>query len=152
MPVREPLSDAEVEALASAYGENHAPVPQTEWHPDLNKTQQQIFDDASRFILGYGEKGSGKTIGFAHKLTRHAYEEENALVMIIAPSIRTGAEGIWHDLDTLVLPQWEEGIGLEYTASKLDPNTKDRHRWIRNRFGGRSKILLISIPLSLIHI
>ena len=146
MPVREPLSDAEVEALASAYGENHDPVPQTEWHPDLNKTQQQIFDDASRFILGYGEKGAGKTIGFAHKLTRHAYEEENALVMIIAPSIRTGAEGIWHDLDTLVLPQWEEGIGLEYTASKLDPNTKDRHRWIRNRFGGWSKILLISIP------
>lgn len=105
-------------------------------YPDLNTTQKKIFDDSAGFILGYGEKGSGKTIGFAHKLTRHLYEEENALVLIIAPSIRTGSEGIWHDLDTLVLPLWEEGIGLEYTEAKLDPNTKDRHRWIRNRFGG----------------
>ena len=146
MPIREPLTDEEVEALA---GFEAAPRPepeQTEWYPDLNETQQKIFNDNARFILGYGEKGSGKTIGFAHKLTRHLYEEENALVLIIAPSIRTGAEGIWHDLDTLVLPQWEEGINLEYTASKLDPNTKDRHRWVMNRFGGWSKMLLVSIP------
>lgn len=116
------------------------------WSPDLNPTQQEIFDDPSPNILGHGEKGSGKTIGFAHKIVRHAYENNNALVLIIAPSMRTGNEGIWHDIDTLVLPAWRDGMELEYTGSKLDPYTKDRHRWIKNRFGGWSKLLLMSIP------
>ena len=137
MPTKAKLSEEEIEAIASASMDTK-PKPVSDWYPDLNPTQEKIFNDPSKYVLGYGEKGSGKTIGFAHKLTRHAYEENNALVLILAPSIRTGAEGIWHDLDTLVLPQWEEGIGLEYTSSKLDPNTKDRHRWIRNRFGGWS--------------
>ena len=145
MPTKANLSEEEIEAIASASMDTK-PEPVSDWYPDLNPTQEKIFNDPSKYVLGYGEKGSGKTIGFAHKLTRHAYEENNALVLILAPSIRTGAEGIWHDLDTLVLPQWEEGIGLEYTSSKLDPNTKDRHRWIRNRFGGWSKLLLVSIP------
>ena len=124
-----------------------APAPGVAgWSPDLNPTQQKIFDDESKFILGYGEKGSGKSIGFAHKIIRHAYENDNALVLVIAPSMRTGSEGIWFDLETLVMPQWKDGISLEYTASKLDPNTKDRHRWVRNRHGGWSKLLLMSIP------
>jgi len=139
-----PIAEIEADAFASL---GPAPeVTETPWHPDLNPTQQKIFDDSSRFVLGYGEKGSGKTIGFGHKVIRHAYENNNALVMILSPSIRTGAEGIWHDLETLVIPAWTEGIGLESSSAKLDPNTKDRHRWIGNRHGGWSKLLLISIP------
>lgn len=116
------------------------------WKPDLNATQQLIFDDPARFLLAHGEKGSGKSIGVGHKDIRHAYENNNALVLLISPSIRTGNEGIWHDLTSLILPQWKEGFGLEHSDSKLDPNTKDRHIWIGNRFGGWSKILLMSIP------
>ena len=138
------IAEHEADALASM-APVHKPT-QREWHPDLNETQQKIFDDSSRFVLGYGEKGSGKTIAFGHKVIRHAYENDNALVMILSPSIRTGAEGIWHDLETLVIPSWVEGIGLESSIAKLDPNTKDRHRWIGNRHGGWSKLLLISIP------
>ena len=138
------IAEQELDALASL---NPLPEPEVaSWHPDLNPTQQKIFDDSSRFVLGYGEKGSGKTIAFGHKLIRHAYENDNALVMILSPSIRTGAEGIWHDLETLIIPSWKEGIGLETSHAKLDPNTKDRHRWIGNRHGGWSKLLLISIP------
>lgn len=129
------------------------PPPQTAtvdgvdgWMPDLNPTQRLIFDDTSLFVLAHAEKASGKTICMAHKIVRHAYENENALGMIIAPSIRTGVEGIWHDLDTLVLPAWKEGIGLEFGESKLDSATKDRHRWVANRFGGWSKLLVMSIP------
>ncbi len=138
------IAEAEADAFASLKPIKDS-VSQS-WHPDLNDTQQKIFDDSSRFVLGYGEKGSGKTIGFGHKVIRHAYENDNALVMILSPSIRTGAEGIWHDLETLVIPSWTEGIGLESSNAKLDPNTKDRHRWIGNRHGGWSKLLLISIP------
>lgn len=116
------------------------------WTPDLNPTQQKIFDSPKKFVLGHGEKGSGKSIGFGHKIVRHAYENRNALILIIAPSIRTGNEGIWYDLTNLILPAWKEGMDLDFTDSKMDPSTKDRHFWVRNRFNGWSKVLLMSIP------
>lgn len=115
------------------------------FYPDLNPTQDDIFNDPADNVLGHGEKGSGKSVGFGHKIVRHCYENDNALALVIAPSMRTGNEGIWYDLDSLILPQWRDGMDLEYTASKLDPITKDRHRWIRNMHGGWSKVLLMSI-------
>lgn len=116
------------------------------WHPDLNYTQNLIFHDSNRFIFAYAEKASGKTYGFGHKAVRHAYENRNALVQIISPSIRTGADGIWHDIDESILPQWKEGMGLEYMEAKIQSETKDRIRWIGNRFDGWSMMKLISIP------
>lgn len=154
------LSDKELEKLIQKASEellgsvDDPPPPRGKpsapkvWVPDLNKTQIDIWDDPAKFILAYGEKGSGKSIVAAYKGVRHCYENENALLLIITPSMRAGNEGIWFDLDNLVLPAWKDGIGLEYTDSKLDPNTKDRHRWIRNRFGGWSKLLLMSVPYS----
>ena len=52
------IAELETDALASL-----APMPESAaptWHPDLNPTQQKIFDDSSRFVLGYGEKGSNR--------------------------------------------------------------------------------------------
>ena len=144
----------QINALTEAFGDAGFDTPpespsqstDSNWHPDLNPTQKTIFEDTSKFILAYGEKGSGKTLGLLFKLVRHCYENQNALAIVVSPSIRTGKEGVLHDLETIVLPQWGEGIGLEYTQSKLDPNTKDRHLWIGNRYNGWSKVLLISIP------
>jgi hypothetical protein len=157
MSAPNPLTAEGVELIAEFLGDtiesvDAPPPPRTDpaadvgWTPDLNATQLLIFNDPSDNILGHGEKGSGKSIAFGHKLVRHSYENEGALVLIITPMIRTGNEGIWHDLETLILPAWREGMGLEYTSSRLDPLTKDRHRWIRNRHGGWSKLLLMSIP------
>jgi hypothetical protein len=152
------LSKAEVGLLAEFLGDeiesgDVPPAPQApsqpaacRWVPDLNPTQMAIFNDPAENILGHGEKGSGKSIGFGHKIIRHVYENDNALALVITPMIRTGNEGIGHDLETLILPAWKEGIDLEYTPWRLDPLTKDRHRWVRNRFGGWSKILLMSVP------
>lgn len=133
--------------------------PDGGWRPRLNPTQQLMFDDTSEFQLSHGEKASGKTLGASFADIRHAYENNNALVLIISPSIRAGGEGVWYDIENLVLPAFrdgtrdpktgellDEGMGLVYTDSKLDPNTKDRIIWIGNRFGGWSKLLLISIP------
>lgn len=128
-----------------------------QWEPDMNPTQRDIFYDTTEIILGYAEKASGKSIIFANKIVKHCYEEWNALAVIITPSIRVGQEGIGQDLDTLVLPHWRDGtwvdgvqtypgMGLEYKPGKMDPSTKDRHWWIGNKYGGWSKILLISIP------
>jgi hypothetical protein len=148
------LSKAEeIDALAAIeldYEPDHKPrSPRREfpaWQPDLNPTQKLIFDDPTQFILAFGEKGSGKSIGAVHKLVRHCYENWDALGLVITPSIRTGKFGVVHDLESLVLPAWEEGIGLEWMPSRLDPSTKDRILKVANRFGGWSTILQISIP------
>jgi LAGLIDADG-like domain/Phage terminase large subunit len=117
----------------------------------VKNTTAQLFDlhvPVTHSFLASGtiNHNTGKSIGFGHKIIRHCYEVDNALALVITPMIRTGNEGIWYDLETLILPAWREGMGLEYTNSRLDPLTKDRHRWIRNRHNGWSKILLMSIP------
>jgi hypothetical protein len=149
MPSR--TSDEELEALASLeldFNPDHKPRPASTkvWMPDLNPTQLKIFNDTAPFILAYGEKGSGKSIGAEHKMVRHVYENWDALGLIVTPSIRTGKFGVIHDLETLILPAWEEGIGMEWIPSKLDPNTKDRILKVGNRHGGWSTILQIAIP------
>jgi hypothetical protein len=130
------------------YEPDHKPRPtKTEpWEPDLNPTQKLAFDDPTKFILMAGEKFSGKSIGAEHKLVRHCYENWDALGLVFTPSIRTGKFGVMADLETLILPSWEEGIGLEWKPSRLDPSTKDRVMKVGNRFGGWSTILQISIP------
>lgn len=173
--MRPHINDETLDALAemesSPYTANREPEQKT-WMPDLNPTQMRIFNDPAKFILGHAEKASGKSIGFLHKLVRHAWENNNAFALIIAPSIRTGADGVVHDLETLVLPTWrdgnrqpanievngelvpnpdagelmDDGVGLEHSDFKMEPDTKDRVLWIRNRFGGGSKVKLISIP------
>src|SRR5690606_9926538 len=115
--------------------------------PDLNEGAQiAFFEDQSRFCLAWAEKASGKTHVCLHKLVAHCYENDNALAIIIAPSMRSGAEGAWHDLVNTVLAEWADGCGLEFTPPKLDPNTKDRHLWIGTQSGNWSQVLLISIP------
>lgn len=151
-------------------GEYQEPIPpetppplreQGVWSPRLNPTQQKVFDSGAKYALSYGEKGSGKTVSSLSALIRHAYEEDDALVLIIAPQIRTGKEGVIYDL-MWMLDIWrngnidptdperrrrlDEGMGLEYTEPTLDPQTKDRVIFIGNRFGGWSKVILMSIP------
>lgn len=116
------------------------------WEPDLNPTQKKAFHDPAPFMLLYGEKGGGKSVSAEHKLVRHCYENWDALGLIVTPSIRTGKFGVIHDLESLVLPAWESGIGLEWRPSKLDPNTKDRVLKMANVHGGWSTILQIAIP------
>lgn len=143
---------------------DHSPSPSDDdgWRPRLNPTQQKVFDDIAKFILAYGEKGTGKSIGCLHALVRHCYEEEDALALIIAPAIRTGKEGVMYDLEW-VLDIWKNGNldpkdpdkkrrlddgieGFEFTEPSLDPQTKDRCIHISNRHGGWSKVILMSIP------
>lgn len=127
------------------------------WTRRLNPTQQKGFDSVAKFVLFFGEKGSGKSWAGLDALVRHCYEEEDALALIIAPQIRTGKEGVMYDLQ-FILDQWrhgnkdkdgnrlDKGLGLDFTEPQLDPNTKDRCIYIGNRHGGWSKVILISIP------
>ncbi len=142
------------------------------WEPLHGPTQRKIFRDRADIVGGCGEKYTGKSIVMADKVIAHCYSEWDALAVIIGNSHRALAEGICHDLTTFSLPRWRDGnqqplyimdgqnlvenpkagekldagIGLEFTAWKTDPNNKDLYLKIKNKFGGWSRIRVISIP------
>lgn len=133
------------------------PLPEGEpgWHPSLNPTQKIIFDCEARFVLAYGERASGKTIGVLHALVRHAYENENALCLIIVGVKRQAEEGgSWNKLITQILPEWARGLGFDQDDPNnlffTDPkgnSAKDLYMWIRNQQGGWSRVVLLSMPV-----
>lgn len=135
-----------VERFAEAVGEKKESEVTT-WAPSLSPTQQKIFDDPSNYILAYGERGSGKTFCLGgHKLVRHLYENFNALAIIIV-GVRSQATlgGVWHKLQVEILPEWVDGIGLTHTSERQDTQ-KNLYMDVGNRFGGWSRVVLISIP------
>lgn len=117
------------------------------WTPDLTPTQQEMFDSSALYILGYGERGTGKTyILGGHKLVRHLWENFNALAVLIV-GIRSQATmgGVWHKLQTEIIPLWEDGIGMTCTGEKQD-SQKNLYMDVSNRYGGTSRVVLISVP------
>lgn len=144
------------------------------WKPLHGPTQSLIMYDQSDIVGACGEKFTGKSIVFLDKIVAHCYLEFDALFAIIGNSHRALAEGVCHDLVTFTLPRWREGnrqpqflregnllvpnpregqllddgIGLEYTPWKSDPNNKDLYLKIRNRYGGWSRIRVIAIPFA----
>jgi len=116
------------------------------WTPSLNPTQWEIFDSNKKNVFAYGERASGKSVGFLHKIIRHCYEGFNALVMIVV-KVRSMATngGVWTNLIYDVLPQWERGLGLKTSEEKMD-EMRCRYVFIENRHGGWSKIFLMSLP------
>lgn len=121
------------------------------WWPRLSETGVKVFLDESPYILVHGERGSGKTMGLLHKITKHAYEYDDALVVIVT-LIRSSATqgGAWEKLLRDILPEWKEGIGLqgdgpngEFVERRDD--SQNRYVWIGNQHGGWSKVLLRSM-------
>lgn len=117
------------------------------WVPSLSPTQLEIYNSDAKYILAHGNRGSGKTYVLGgHKLVRHAWENFNALCLIIV-GIRSQAVlgGVWHKVITEILPLWKAGMGMEYTDERQDTQ-KNIYIDVQNRFGGWSRIYLISIP------
>lgn len=116
------------------------------WRPDLSPRQQMVFDCKAAEILVYGEKYSGKTyVSGGHKLVHHCVDEFNALAVVIVGSRGQAKQGgVWDKLFTMILPEWQRNMGLQYTQSK---NNDQNHPefWIRNRHGGWSKVVLVSL-------
>ena len=123
--------------------------------PTARSTQELIFEDVSMYCMAYGERASGKTYGALHALVRHCYENDDALAIIIVGVKRQAEEGgAWHKLLTMILPEWEDGLGFDhdsdddYFYSEPKSNTaKDIYVWIRTATGGFSRVLLLSMPV-----
>lgn len=117
-----------------------------DWSPSLNFTQQKIFDSNVKNLFAYGERASGKSVGFLHKIVRHAYESFNGMVMIVV-KVRSMATngGVWTNLIYDILPQWQRGLGLHVSEEKMD-EMRCRYVFIENTHGGWSKVFLMSLP------
>ena len=116
------------------------------WSPSLNPKQQEAFDSKARYNLCYGEKGSGKTIGCLHAMVRHCYENNNALGLILVKIKAMATKGgAWDKLIGQILPEWKEGIGLNFTDVKFD-SQHNEFLWIENCYGSWSMICLVSAP------
>lgn len=117
---------------------------QAGFYPDLNPTQNLLFNDTRPVLLAAGEKGSGKSYGCATKVIRHLYDEANALGWIISPVHLPTQEGVWYDMETVIAPEWEAaGVKFQF---QYERKSKHTNLWVTNRHGGASKLLLYSIP------
>lgn len=152
------------EALADLAGieereQGHGLKLDLAWQPKLNPVQLKVYRSQADYILAYGERGTGKSIGALHKAVRHAVHNKNARVLIVVREVGQATEGgAWSKLQTEILPQWangnfdrkskklvDRGCGIEFTAQKLDHQDKKPFVWVSNRFGGWSMIKLISL-------
>lgn len=127
------------------------------WQPFLGPIGTQILlDRTSKFKLLYGERGSLKTGICLHDLVLHSYQDLLAPqrgkpwitpLAIICTITRSSATegGAWEKLNSQVLPEWRDGIDLDFTDPKMD-DQKNRYIFIANSFGGWSKVVLKSIP------
>lgn len=70
-----------------------------------------------------------------------------APLAIICTIFRSAATegGAWEKLHNLVLPEWFDGMGLQFTEPKQD-DQKNRYCFIGNKVGGWSRVILKSIP------
>ncbi len=116
------------------------------WQPKLGTIGTKVLLDNSPFILLHGERMSGKTSIALHKAVLHCYNNHAASAMLVS-IIRTSATegGLWEKINSLILPEWADGIGLEFTEPKMD-DQKKRYVFISNKFGGWSKAVLMSMP------
>ncbi len=132
------------------------------WRPKLGPIGTKIIQ--TRSVLGrpqdvlvkllYGERGSLKTGIGLHDLVVHCYDDvapptvtKIQPLAIICTIFRSAATegGAWEKLHSLVLPEWYDGIGLEFTEPKQD-DQKNRYCFIGNKYGGWSRVILKSIP------
>lgn len=153
-------------------GKKGAEKPPQPWSPHFGPTQQAIMRDNADVLGVCGEKYTGKSYVCLHKIVAHCHTQHDALFTIIGNNHSALAEGVCHDMIADVLPIWrdgnrvppfrwdgnvlvpnqnageliDQGVGLEFSPWKSDPNTK--HLWlkIRNIFGGWSRIRVVAIP------
>ena len=89
---------------------------------------------------------SHNTWGILDKMVRHLYSNQNALA-IIGVRVRSMANkgGAWDKLNTYILPEWRDGMGLNYSAIQKDTQHNE-YLWVQNKFGSWSCVVLISSP------
>lgn len=112
------------------------------WLPPLNIKQYEIFEDQHRYLLVHGPRLSGKSWALVHKVLRHAFDVNGAMVAIVCKTLKNAkSAGVWLLL-TRMLSHWEKHCKgfkiIEHPRTAGD--TKLSFLRIRNRHGTVSEI------------
>jgi hypothetical protein len=79
-------------------------------------------------------------------LVDHCRENRNARGLIIVPTGRQAEEGgVWHKLNTDIRDDYERNGNALFTEPRSN-RYKDIYIWISNKFGGWSRVILVSMP------
>jgi len=112
------------------------------WLPPLNIKQFEIFDDQHRYLLVHGPRMSGKTFGIIHKVLRHAFDVDGAMVAIVCKTLKNAkSAGVWLLLCRMI-KLWEQHChGFKVIEGpKTAGDTKLSFVRLRNRHGTISEI------------
>lgn len=120
------------------------------WYPPLNPKQLEIFNCYYRYVLVHGPRKSGKTFGILHKVLRHAFDVNGAMVAIVCKTIKNAkSAGVWVLLSRM-LDIWSAGChGFQVVEGpKTTGDSKMSFVRIRNRHGTISEIQCHSLEYS----
>lgn len=118
------------------------------WLPPITTKQFQVFNNFSRFLLLTGPRLSTKTAGGVHKIMRHCFDCNGAVVAMVSKTIKAAkSAGTWVDLTEFALPKWlESDIGMKLTVPpKVSGDTRMTYFRVSNRFGTESEVQLHSV-------
>lgn len=117
------------------------------WAPKVGPIGMEILANLeAMFQLYHGPRGTNKTNIALHKVIERSYNEWNNLFPIYSIIKSSSTEGgAWEKLCTFNLPEWFDGIGLDFTEPKYDEQ-KNRVIFVSNKFRGWSRIILKSLP------
>jgi PBSX family phage terminase large subunit len=117
------------------------------WLPDLSIRGFEVFNSYARYLMVDGPRKAGKSLAIAHRVARHLFENNGAVVGIITKTLKNGKVGVWSDLTNTILPQWIDAkIGMSWVKPPtMDVATKMSYARVRNAFGGYSEVQLHSL-------
>ncbi|SRR6266496_1511798 len=119
--------------------ESAAPVEASLCDLKVPKTESFIAN-------GLINHNSGKSVVGVHALVDHCRENFNARALIIVPTGRQGQEGgAWYKLNSFIRADWEKNGAAVFTEPR-ENKYKDVYIWISNKYGGWSRVVLLSIP------
>jgi len=120
------------------------------WYPPMNKKQLEIFNNYNRYLLVHGPRKSGKTFGILHKVLRHAFDVNGAMIGIVTKTIKNAkSAGVWVLLAKMLAIWEKECFGFKVTEGpKTTGDSKMSFVRIRNRHGTISEIQCHSLEHS----
>lgn len=142
-----------MEIRVNPAGYVYVEAPLKVWLPPINAKQFEIFNDRHRYLLVHGPRKSGKTFGIIHKVIRHAFDVNGAMVAIVCKTIKNAkSAGVWVLLERM-LNYWADpttgcpGFAI-VEGPKMAGDSKMSFVRIRNRHGGVSEIQCHSMERS----
>lgn len=118
------------------------------WVPTMSPKQAAIYNDYHRYTLAAGPRRSGKTVGVADKVWRHAWDTDRARIGVYVKYHKLATDGgCWSDLLIRLEEEWlAADMGMRFlTPPKVDGATRQLFMEVSNRHSNRSRLVLNSL-------